>query len=257
MRKMRSALFFAGLGIAALCSTESALAVLSSSRLVYGFTYSSNQDTEARDSSQQAEATDSNGNPTASGAGGMSHYHGNLSDKGTMTVQLERQQPDGGLIVSISEQGENVRRAPAATCVVYGNTNVICDPNKTVYSEEYSLLRFLGANFVDPSQLDANKHWSIVRNSSSQDVTSDYTINSNNGGMMQISEKRTIKDAGAGHLTSDVETKIGYDFTRGLPTTVDEYVQQHVDSGLKGNTTTTYQTTLSLVSSSSAAAAGP
>ena len=70
-----------------------------------------------------------------------------------------RQQNDGGLIVRISEQGEAIRRAPPATCVVYGNTQVICDPDKTVYPEEYTLLRFLGPKFVDPTQLDANRHW--------------------------------------------------------------------------------------------------
>ena len=93
----------------------------------------------------------------AGGSNGISHYGGRLDDKGTMTVQIIGKQPDGGLIVNISEIGQNTRRAPAATCVVYGNTRVICDPNKTVYTEEYTLLRFLGLNFVDPSQLDAEQ----------------------------------------------------------------------------------------------------
>jgi hypothetical protein len=257
MRKVSIALLIGGFAIAALFSRGNALAVLSTSRLVYAFTYSSNQNVEARDSSQQAEATDSSGRPVAGGSGGMSHYHGNLNDKGTITVEIVRQQSDGGLVVSISEQGESVHRAPPATCVVYGNTNVICDPNKTVYSEEYTLLRFLGANFVDPSQLDTNRHWSITHNSSDESMTSDYTIDSNNGGMMHIGEKRTIKETGAGHLTSDVRANVGYDFSKAIPTSIDEYVTQHVDSGLKGTSTTIYQTTLSLVSSSSAAAAGP
>jgi hypothetical protein len=259
MRKITAFLFVAGFAMLAV-STRPVLAIVSSSKLVYKFTYSSQQQITARDSSTNAEqiSTGAGGPELTGGTNGMSHYQGSLTDKGTITVDILRQQTDGGLVVDISEQGESVRRAPPATCVVYGNTNVICDPNKTVYTEEYTLLRFLGTNFVDPSQLDANKHWSIVQNGSSETVSADYSINSNNGGNMQIGEKRQIKEIGAGHLTSDVQTKIGYDFSRAIPTSVDEYVTQHVDSGLKGTSTNIYQTTLSLASSSSAAAAaGP
>ena len=152
----------------------------------------------------------------------------------------------------ISEQGENIRRSPPAECVVYGNTNVICDPNKTVYTEEYTLLRFLAGNFVDPSQLDANKRWQIVQDVNSDHVTANYIIDSNTGGMMQIGEQRTIKETGAGHLTTDITTKIGYDFARLVPTSVDEYAQQYTDSGIGGSQRTIYQTTLQLVSDSMA-----
>jgi hypothetical protein len=258
MPKLIAFLSIAGVSALAISSCP-ALAITSSTKLVYDFTYSSQQQITARDSSDSAEAINTESGTIASAGGsGASHYQGSLTDKGTITVDIVRQQTDGGLVVDISEQGQSVRRAPPATCVVYGNTNVICDPNKTVYTEEYTLLRFLGTNFVDPSQLDANKHWSIVQNGSSETVSADYSINSNNGGNMQIGEKRTIKEVGAGHLTSDVQTKIAYDFSRAVPTSVDEYVQQHVDSGINGTSTNVYQTTLSLASSSSAAAAaGP
>jgi hypothetical protein len=94
------------------------------------------QDGYARDSQNPAEAID----PGARGGSGTNHYYGSLTDKGTMTLQLLHQQPDGALVLTISEQSENIRRAPAAECVVNANTNVICDPNKTVYPEEYTLL---------------------------------------------------------------------------------------------------------------------
>jgi hypothetical protein len=183
----------------------------------------------------------------------MSHYGGNLADKGTMTVDILQKQPDGTLVVSISEAGENIRRATAAECVVYGNTHVLCDPNKTVYTEEYTLLRFLGLNFVDPNQLDASRHWSVVENSGDGvTVHADYAINSTSGGMMQIGEKRSVKATGSGHLTTDVESKIGYDFTRLVPVSVEEYATQHTDAGISGTSTTTYQTTLSLISDTAA-----
>jgi len=221
--------------------------------LVYHFTYSSAQNITARDSSSGIEAVNS-GSPNAAAdtlqatnANGMSHYGGSLTDKGTMTVNVLGKQPDGGLIVSISEAGESIRRAPPAECVVYGNTNVICDPNKTVYTEEYTLLRFLGVNFVDPSQLDANRSWSFAQNKPDQTIKASYTINSNNSGIMQIGEVRSIKEVGSGHLETDIQTKIGYNFNTIVPTSVDEYATQYTDSGIGGSQRTNFQTTLQLL----------
>jgi hypothetical protein len=253
-------------GAALLCS-QAALAVEATNHLVYNFTYSANQAITARDSPTAVEAV-GNQMPGAAGqhgAGdpgtaliggnenGMSHYGGSLTDKGTMTVDILSKQPDGGLVVSISEQGQGVRRAPPATCVVYGNTTVDCDPNKTVYTEEYTLLRFLGSNFVNPSELDAKRHWAITQSGANANVKADYTVNSDSGGLMQISENRQIQQIGAGNLTTNVEAKIGYDSSRALPTSIDEYTTQRTDSGVNGTSTTTYQTTLQLVSTTPAA----
>ena len=218
--------------------------------LVYSFTYSTNQNVTARDSSTSVEgvATDA----LAGGTNGISHYNGSLSDKGTMTVGILGKEQDGGLIVSISETGEQTRRAPPATCVVYGNTRVICDPNKTVYSEEYTLLRFLGPNFVDAANIDAKRHWQITQDSPNLNVTADYVIGPTTTSNVQVSEARKIRQSGGGSLTTDIQTKIGYDMSRTLPTTVDEYVTQRHDNGVAGTSTTIYQTTLQLVSDSMA-----
>lgn len=221
--------------------------------LTYHFSYSANQQITARDSANPAQDY---GKPNGAGydpmpdqASGQSHYEGSLTDKGTMTVVVIGKQPDGGLIVKISEAGETIRRAPPATCVVYGNTRVICDPNKTVYTEEYTLLRFLGLNFVDPTQLDANKHWQATGlNGPGIDVSANYTIDGTANGQMQIGESRKIRAASNGAQTTDTESKIGYDFKRSLPTSVDEYTQQRGDSGISGTTREVYQTTLQLVS---------
>jgi hypothetical protein len=239
--------------IASFCAVPSMVrADTNMGQLVYHFTYSANQNITARDSADNAESyglSTGGGTAITGGTNGISHYGGTLTDKGTMTVDVVKKEPDGALVVMISEQGENVRRAPPAECVVYGNTHVICDPNKTVYTEEYTLLRFLGGNFVDPSQVDANHHWSIVQNNGNgENVSADYIIDSNANGVMQIGEKRSVKEVGAGHLTTDIETKIGYDFTRSVPTSVEEYAQQYTDSGVRGSSKTIYQTTLNLVS---------
>jgi hypothetical protein len=220
--------------------------------LVYTFTYGSQQQVTARDSSTPAEDPNAHGIYSGTGSG-MSHYGGSLNDKGTITVDVEREQPDKGLIVDISEQGQDTRKAPPATCVVYGNTSVICDPDKTVYPEEYTLLRFLASNFVVPTQLDANKHWSVTQSGPNTEVTANYAIVENNNGLMQIKEIRSIKQTGSGTVTSDVETKIGYDFGHLLPTSVDEYVTQRQDGGVSGHSVTIYQTTLQLATDSGVA----
>ena len=219
--------------------------------LVYSFTYSAKQDVNAKDSANPAEDYGNAGAFAASGSG-TSHYSGSLTDKGTMTVQVIAKQQDGGLIVTIGETGQQTRRAPAATCVVYGNTRVICDPNKTVYSEEYTLLRFLGPNFVDPNNIDAKRHWQITQNSPNLNITADYVIGPTTTSDVQVSEARKIRQSGGGSLTTDIQTKIGYDMSRALPTTVDEYVTQRHDNGVAGTSTTIYQTTLQLVSDSMA-----
>jgi hypothetical protein len=218
--------------------------------LVYYFTYSSNQNITARDSTTNVEGVLSHMGATglSGGTNGISHYNGNLADKGTMTVDVIGQESDGGLVVKISEQGENIRRASPATCVVYGNTNVLCDPSKTVYTEEYTLLRFLGPKFVNPSQIDADKQWSFSQSKEGETVAATYTLDSNANGVMQIGETRTIKAVGAGHLETDVSTKIGYDFNRSVPTSIDEYAQQYTDAGIEGSQRAIYQTTLQLQS---------
>src|SRR5579871_1488641 len=253
---MRSSRFIAILMTAAFSALTgmaradtTATGTSTSGTLVYNFTYSASQNIAARDDTVQG--VDPLG-ALSGGSNGMSHYGGTLTDKGTMTVNIVKKQADGALVVMISEQGESIRRASPAECVVYGNTNVICDPNKTVYSEEYTLLRFLAANFVDPSRLDSNKHWQIVQDVNNDHVTADYVVDSNNNGAMNIGEKRTIRQMGAGHLKTDIDTKIGYDFTRTVPTSIDEYAQQYTDAGIKGSQRTIYQTTLQLVSDTTA-----
>src|SRR5579871_3453215 len=141
MIRFRALLVIAATAAGLLASSATVRAVTTEKELVYSFSYGSEQNITARDSSDSSESVDSRSGSLIGANNGLSHYKGSLSDKGTITVQVVRKQTDGGLIVSISEQGENTRRAPAATCVAYGNTSVICDPDKTVYPEEYTLLQ--------------------------------------------------------------------------------------------------------------------
>lgn len=246
----KSSKIVAAAGMTAALSFAPAAVYADSSlgQLVYYFTYSSNQQIAARDSSDNAQAVDSESAGLAGGTNGISHYNGVLTDKGTMTVGILGKQPDGGLILSISEAGETTRRAPPATCVVYGNTNVICDPNKTVYTEEYTLLRFLGLNFINPTNLDAKRHWHVTQDSPTMKVTADYVLGPTTSSDVQVSETRAIRDPNRTNFTTDIQTKIGYDMSRSIPTSVDEYVTQRQDQGVAGFSTTIYQTTLKLQS---------
>ena len=234
--------------MAALVLTTCAVASPGSTaqRLVYSFAYSADQNTSARDSANPAEDYGNEG--ALAQSNGISNYRASLSDKGTMLVEVTGIQQDGGIIATISENGDRIRRAPAATCVVYGNTHVICDPNKTVYTEEYTLLRFLGRNFVDASNLDAQRHWQIVQNSPAMNVTADYVLGPTTSSDVSVTETRKIRQSGGGSLTTDVQAKVRYDMSRSVPISIDEYVTQRHDNGVQGTSTTIYQTTLSLVS---------
>jgi hypothetical protein len=216
--------------------------------LVYSFTYGSTQSVRASDAN--AYSTDGNGNITPVAGSSISNYQGALKDKGTMTVDVMREQPDKGLVVVVSENAEQTRKAPPATCVVYANTEVICDPNKTVNPEEYTLLRFMAQNFVDPNILDAKKHWGYDSVTGGMALKSDYTIVHTDGSMMTISEVRSIKREGTQGQTTNIQSKIDYDFGHAVPTAIDEYVTQRSDRGVTGNATTIYQTDFKLLSDS-------
>jgi hypothetical protein len=205
--------------------------------LVYSYTYQSNQRGAV---------------PNDPGSTGARTYSGALGDHGTIAVDVLREAPDRGLVVIVSEQGTATRSATPATCAVYGNTSVVCEPGKTVNSEEYTLLRFLGANFIDASRVDANNHWSTSENGKDLVVKGDYVITSNNNGQMTIDETRHVDDRALGDVTTDVQTKLDYNATRLLPTKIDEYATEHRNAGIQGISTTTVQTTLTLVSDSMA-----
>jgi hypothetical protein len=203
--------------------------------LVYSFTY------EQRQQGAVTSEPGSTGNRT---------YTGKLDDQGTMTVDVLREAPDRGLVVVVSEQGEDTRRAAPATCAVYGSTLVVCDPSKAMNPEELTLLRFLGANFYDPNLVDPKRHWSIAQSRGGTAVRADYVIGSDDGGVMKIDETRHVESTAQGSITVDTQTKIDYNSDRLLPTAIDEYTTEDQHSGVLGVSTTTYQTTLKLVSDS-------
>jgi hypothetical protein len=217
--------------------------------LVYNFSWSMDQIRSAGGTDSESSSINWSTAPMD-----MRYYGNAVSSKGTITVEVIGKQADGGLIVSIVMRGENVPPMSPATCVAYGSTAVICDPNKSVYGAEFTLLRFLGSDFVDPNRLDAGKHWRVSQDYGDRVVQADYTIGGSNGGTIQIGETRKVEETVGRKSTSNVDTKVGYDVGRSVPVSIEEYVTTRGDSGDAGFSTSTYQTTLELASDTTAKA---
>lgn len=226
----------------------SALADAVQRHLVYSFTYGNQSDLEVHSSGISADGL---GN---SGGSGMTDFTGGLSDQGTITVDVLSQQTDGGLVLKVSEQAQHTRSAAPATCVVYPNTGVICDPNATINPEEMALIRLLAPKFVDPNNLDASKHWKVEEPGAQTSVTSDFTIARNQGGMMTIDENRVVRQQEPQTVTTNLTTTISYDFSRSIPITVNEYAIARGAAGMGQYNTTKSQTVLQLRSDSTATA---
>jgi hypothetical protein len=228
--------------------------------LVYSFTWGTTSETEVHISGIPDSASGGGGSggmsvtpPSSTGSpSGMASFGGGASDKGTITVDVLRQQPDTGLVVNISEQAIGQRTALATTCVSYGDLTVVCDPNKKINAEELTLLRLLGSNFVDPNQLDVNRHWQRQQQAGASSSTTDFTISKNANGAMTITESRVERDSsGARPQTSNITGTIGYDFGRTIPTSIDEYTILRAEVGEQYQTVKS-ETVLQLQSDSSA-----
>lgn len=228
----------AGVLLASLAATSSPQAPKPVRHLVYSFTFDSKQNGTV---------------PNDPGTSGAQTYNGDVNDSGTVTVDVMSEAADRGLVVVVSEQAKSTRSAGPATCAVYGNTNVVCEAGKRVNTEEYALLRFLGANFVDPNNVDASGQWSVSENKGKAKMTAQYTINANDNGALAIGETRHVEDTSQGSTTFDAQTKLKYDGPKQVPISVDEYSTERKNGGVTGISTTVYQTTLSLASDSMAA----
>jgi hypothetical protein len=235
---------------AAVAVTGSAAPAAPLRHLVYTFSWGNTNNTETHTSGMQQEGAGVAGGNGGSSASGMVNESAGTDDKGTITVDVLREQPDKGLVVTVSEQARDSRSASPATCVVFGNTDVVCDPNAKINYEELTLLRFLGSNFVDPNVIDAKQHWKVGEGTNGYTTTADYTISSQANGMMKIDEQRVVKDAVAG--TSTIDATIDYDFGKQIPTSINETATERHESGERYSTLKT-ATVLTLQTDSMAA----
>ncbi|MEO6912914.1 MAG: hypothetical protein ABI182_02690 [Candidatus Baltobacteraceae bacterium] len=210
--------------------------------LVYSFTFTTTSNL-AISTSGISTGTGDGSMGSAAPASGVSNFRGGNADKGTITADVLQATPDGGLVVEISEQAENARKAPVVKTAVYGDGRVFYDTSQTMNDEELELLRALGRNFVDTSKLDAKNHWQITGSGTDLSVVADYTVKSNTNGILDIDMQRVIKVTGAQAQDTTTDGTIVYDLTDSMPTLIreesmarqqqqmDQYntVQTHID----------------------------
>ncbi len=169
------------------------------------------------------------------------------SRRGTLTVDVVREEADGGIVLRVSEGPPGTASGgpgPGVTCVAFGDTTVICDPTQTVSPEAIALLGLLGKNFVDASRLDTLRHWHVVA-SGSYAGSADFTIVRSDAGTLAISERGVRAQTGPSEKT-EVSAAISYDTMRLLPVSVDEFAIVRVARGGVVSETVSSHVTLTL-----------
>jgi hypothetical protein len=165
---------------------------------------------------------------------GVSSYADAASDKGQISIDVAGVQPDGALVVTVTETAD--RRSNAATdCLIYQDTTVKCAG--AVTPEEFAVMRTLSPKFLDPAFSDEGRHWLVEHGT--QNVPSEFTVESKTSSSVTVDEQRAIKMAGANRGTISTEAKYTYDETRLLPTSISEYTFLHYerDAGHTRNAT--------------------
>jgi hypothetical protein len=252
---MKASLILGATGVFAALLTAASSADTSAvpqRQLVFAFTYGAVQNVEIHNS-----GFNGNGANQAGSGNGIDSYTNRVGTSGTIDVTIAGEQPDKGLVLSVYERADNSQRnARPATCVVYGNGSVICDPNATVNPEEYSVVRFLGVNFVDPLLLDAHGHWQISSSGAGFSATSAYAISKTSGNIMSIDENRKLSFTGERSGSALVTSSITYDFARKVPLAITETTSSHPNgTGHDVDTTVTVTAKLQADSMATAGAA--
>jgi len=221
-------------------------------RLVFRFTYGDTNDMTMH-SSGIGDAGDAKGAPsTGSGGSGIGDFVARVADRGTIDVTVKATQPDGGLIVSVAEKARNTRTALPATCIVYSNTTVLCDRTKKVNLEEMELLAYLGQDFVNPVQIDANGHWGFQSSGPHDSMKAGYTIRSHQGSNFLIDMTRTYSQSGLDAYTSNTTGHFTYDAMRTVPTAIVESVVTRRQGSFGKNVTDRTEVSYTLIDDSMA-----
>jgi hypothetical protein len=172
---------------------------------------------------------------------GSSDYHSGSTDEGTISVDIMQVQPDTGLVVQIAEQARTRRDSTPTMCVVYGTGMNVCDQSHgQLNAEEMALLRFLGRNFINRSELDAKNHWRYATNTPEADETNDYTIAKSAGDTLDIDYQRVLKVSGAGGFDATTDGSLTYNEKLSVPLSIKEQTTSRKNTGA-GNYTTSRQ----------------
>jgi hypothetical protein len=225
------------LGIAIFCVPASALAQAKPSRhLVYSFSVGvSNTATEH--------------NSMFDGGTGIGTLGAEGSDKGQIMVDVNGVEPDGGLVVTVSEAARTNRSAQPATCVVYPDTSVVCGAGD-VHPEEQSVIRTLSPKFFDASNLDANHHWQVTNAAANLKI--DFTASPNADGVT-VGITSDLQQKSTNGNSMQANGKYSYDTSKLIPTSLSEYQTIRQETGTGQNATIVIDTTATLVSDSGVA----
>ncbi len=188
---------------------------------------------DTHDADASSKMSNIGGGGNVNGTGDTS-YMGVASDKGTIQIDVFGVEPDGGLVVKVSENGQNVRKAAAVECVVYPTTNSICASGE-VFPEELAVIRTLSPKFFDPSSLDAKHHWH--QGSDAAGISLDFTAGSPSGTTIPISENDDEKVAGGQSSTLHGTDTYSYDMSKNVSTTLKEYdtIRKQMGAGQYSN----------------------
>lgn len=160
---------------------------------------------------------------------------------GTIAVTIVRRQADGALVVRVVQKPSPDGRAAPFDCVVFADTSLICDPQRTLAPESEALLRLLSPGFAAPAQSGTNG-WKVARSDGSGSLQ--FTAKSAARGGMVIGETGIL--TGAQAWTTDVAATIDYDTARELPTAVRQSTVARRHRGAVDEAVST-DTTISLI----------
>lgn len=184
-------------------------------------------------------------------ATGSDAFGGTVMDRGTIAIDVLQAARDGGLSVQIREDAQNTRTAKPATCAVYGDGRVICDPQASVNPEEQALLLAFGRGFVDPSKFDAKNHWRQSAAGSGYSTASDYTVASGDvGGVVTIVLQRTDKMGGPQGYDAVTDGTITYNVPLSVPVGLKEDTIMRQSHGIGQDNRVDTSVTLALASDS-------
>jgi hypothetical protein len=224
----------ATLGVAVFCFSNVAQAQTPPTRhLVYDFTVGVKTDKISSNSATE----------TASGSSDFGELN---SDKGQITVDISGVEPDGGLVLAVSESSRNGRTSKPITCVVYPDTSTICAAGD-VRPEEESVIRTLSPKFFDASALDANRHWQV--SNASAGVKIDFTASPNPDGITVGITSERVQNSANGN-TVHANGKYSYNTAKLLPTTLSEYETIREQGGASSYQTTIIDITANLTTDS-------
>jgi hypothetical protein len=209
--------------------------------LVYDYSVGITNDTHDTNASERMISTA--GGANASGTGDT-QYLGLNSDFGKITVDAYGVEPDGGLIVKISENGQHGNRnAAEVECVVYPTTNLVCG-DAQLYPEETAILHTISPKFFDAAALDTKRHWH--EGSDAAGVSLDFTVTGTSGNSITITEDNNRKIPGVHGGTVHGTATYTYDVAKTITTQMKEYdtIRQQTGPGQYSNITVDVTATL-------------